>query len=110
MQVDWQDASADVIVFVRSEAAGMVTGKQGFVVNQIRKQSGASVQLMRDEVQNTRPCRPTCPCFHASRPCLTFEGLFVDNLPATGIDVERGFLRSDQWDAAKHPESSEAHF
>ncbi|CAK9047220.1 Cell cycle serine/threonine-protein kinase CDC5/MSD2 [Durusdinium trenchii] len=56
MQVDWQDAQADVIVFVRSEAAGMVTGKQGFVLNQIRKQSGAQVQLLRDEVQSTRPC------------------------------------------------------
>ena len=29
MQVDWQDAQADIILFVRSEAAGMVTGKQG---------------------------------------------------------------------------------
>lgn len=29
MQIDWQDAQADVILFVRSEAAGMVTGKQG---------------------------------------------------------------------------------
>ena len=29
MQVEWQDAQADILVFVRSEAAGMVTGKQG---------------------------------------------------------------------------------
>ena len=29
MQVDWQDAQTDIILFVRSEAAGMVTGKQG---------------------------------------------------------------------------------
>ena len=28
----------------------------GFVLNQIRKQSGAQVQLLRDEVQGTRPC------------------------------------------------------
>ncbi|CAJ1338578.1 unnamed protein product [Effrenium voratum] len=56
MQVEWQDAQADILVFVRSEAAGMVTGKQGFVLNQIRKQSGAQVQLLRDEVQSTRPC------------------------------------------------------
>lgn len=56
MQVDWQDAQTDIILFVRSEAAGMVTGKQGFVLNQIRKQSGAQLQLLRDEVQSTRPC------------------------------------------------------
>lgn len=28
----------------------------GFVLNQIRKQSGAQLQLLRDEVQSTRPC------------------------------------------------------
>ncbi|CAE7467325.1 CDC5 [Symbiodinium natans] len=56
MHMDWQDAEADTVLLVRADAAGMVTGKQGFVLNQIRKQSGANVQLLRDEVQGTRPC------------------------------------------------------
>ena len=34
----------------------MVIMVSGFVLNQIRKQSGAQLQLLRDEVQSTRPC------------------------------------------------------
>mmetsp|Transcript_3656 Transcript_3656/g.6527 ORF Transcript_3656/g.6527 Transcript_3656/m.6527 type:complete len:591 (-) Transcript_3656:99-1871(-) len=57
LQMDWQDAEAETILLVRAEAAGMVTGKQGYALNQIRKRSGARVQLLRDEVQGTRPCK-----------------------------------------------------
>eukprot|EP00931_Biecheleriopsis_adriatica_P039178 TRINITY_DN22416_c0_g1_i2.p1 TRINITY_DN22416_c0_g1~~TRINITY_DN22416_c0_g1_i2.p1 ORF type:complete len:702 (+),score=160.23 TRINITY_DN22416_c0_g1_i2:85-2190(+) len=45
-----------VVVLVRAEAAGMVIGKQGWVLRQIRKQSNAKIQLLREEVRGHRPC------------------------------------------------------
>lgn len=45
-----------VVLFVRAEAAGMVIGKQGWVLKQIRKQSNAKIQLLREEVRGQRPC------------------------------------------------------
>lgn len=67
MQVDWQDAQADIILFVRSEAAGMVTGKQGAQY----QFSCSSSDTQDSKVQNARrlnyPCKilqnvdhPTC--------------------------------------------------
>jgi len=53
---DWQDTEVEVLLLVRAEAAGVVTGKQGFVLSQIREQSGASIQLLREEVEGQRPC------------------------------------------------------
>jgi len=53
---DWRDTEAEVVLFVRAEAAGVVTGKRGFVLNQIKKQSGAKIQLLREEVEGQRPC------------------------------------------------------
>jgi len=46
----------EVVLLIRGEAAGVVVGKQGFVLRQIRKQSGARVQLFREECQGQRPC------------------------------------------------------
>jgi len=46
----------EVVLFVRAEAAGVVIGKQGFVLNQIRKQSGVKIQLLREQVMGQRPC------------------------------------------------------
>merc|ERR1711988_783523 len=40
-----------VVLFVRAEAAGVVIGKQGFVLNQIRNQSGARIYLLREQVK-----------------------------------------------------------
>merc|ERR1711939_1145704 len=48
--------SFNVVLFVRDEAAGIVIGKQGFVLNQIRKQSGAKIYIMREHVKGQRPC------------------------------------------------------
>eukprot|EP00929_Paragymnodinium_shiwhaense_P050883 TRINITY_DN25619_c0_g3_i1.p1 TRINITY_DN25619_c0_g3~~TRINITY_DN25619_c0_g3_i1.p1 ORF type:complete len:820 (-),score=138.00 TRINITY_DN25619_c0_g3_i1:829-3288(-) len=56
LQADWRDIEAKVALLVRAEAAGMVTGKQGFVLQQIRKQSGVTMQLLKDEMQGQRPC------------------------------------------------------
>lgn len=56
LHTDWQDTEAEVLLLVRAEAAGVVTGKQGFVLNQIREQSGARIQLLREEVEGQRPC------------------------------------------------------
>lgn len=53
---DWRDTEAEILLLVRSEAAGVVIGKQGFVLKQIREQSGASIQLLREEVEGQRPC------------------------------------------------------
>ena len=44
------------VLFVRAEAAGMVIGKQGWMLKQIRKQSNAKIQLLREEVRGQRPC------------------------------------------------------
>ncbi|CAE8652312.1 unnamed protein product, partial [Polarella glacialis] len=46
----------EVVVLVRAEAAGMVVGKQGWVLKQIRKQSDAKINLLREEVRGQRPC------------------------------------------------------
>lgn len=56
LQADWRDTEAEVLLFVRAEAAGAVAGKRGFVLGQIREQSGARIQLWRDEVHGQRPC------------------------------------------------------
>ena len=45
-----------VVLFVRAEAAGVIIGKQGWVLKQIRKQSDAKIQLLREEVRGQRPC------------------------------------------------------
>jgi len=56
LKKDWRDQEAEVLLFVRIEAAGVVTGKQGYVLDNIRKHSGARIQLLRQEVENQRPC------------------------------------------------------
>lgn len=53
---DWRDAQSEVLLLVRAEAAGVVTGKQGFVLDRIRKHAGARIQLLRQEVEGQRPC------------------------------------------------------
>lgn len=45
-----------VTLFVRAEAAGVVIGKQGWVLGRVRKQSGAKINLLREEVRGQRPC------------------------------------------------------
>uniref|UniRef100_A0A7S2QNB2 K Homology domain-containing protein n=1 Tax=Zooxanthella nutricula TaxID=1333877 RepID=A0A7S2QNB2_9DINO len=47
---------AALLLFIRAEAAGVVVGKQGFVLRQIGQQSGASIELLREEVKRLRPC------------------------------------------------------
>merc|ERR1712032_363034 len=47
---------AEVVLLVRAEAAGVVIGKQGFVLEQIRKQSGAKVQILSEQLRGQRPC------------------------------------------------------
>uniref|UniRef100_A0A7S2KJ16 K Homology domain-containing protein n=1 Tax=Zooxanthella nutricula TaxID=1333877 RepID=A0A7S2KJ16_9DINO len=47
---------AEVVLFVRAEAAGVVTGKQQFKLRQIRKESGASIQLQPETIKGQRPC------------------------------------------------------
>lgn len=47
---------SELVLLVRAEAVGVVIGKQGFMLNRIRKQSGASVQLLREQVRGQRPC------------------------------------------------------
>lgn len=47
---------AEVLLLIRAEAAGIVKGKQGFVLKQICEQSGAKVQLLEEEVRGQRPC------------------------------------------------------
>eukprot|EP00419_Tripos_fusus_P083682 CAMPEP_0172936012 /NCGR_PEP_ID=MMETSP1075-20121228/221803_1 /TAXON_ID=2916 /ORGANISM="Ceratium fusus, Strain PA161109" /LENGTH=577 /DNA_ID=CAMNT_0013797379 /DNA_START=150 /DNA_END=1880 /DNA_ORIENTATION=- len=56
-KADWRDTEAEVLLLVRSEAAGVITGKQGFVLNQIREQSKATIQLLRDQVEGQRPLK-----------------------------------------------------
>lgn len=53
MQVDWQDAQADVIVFVRSEAAGMVTGKQGAATRFPQRSKLPSTDLCYADFRNS---------------------------------------------------------
>lgn len=45
-----------MVLLVRAEAAGVVTGKRCFVLNCIRERSGAKIQLLREEVKSQRPC------------------------------------------------------
>lgn len=56
-KADWRDTEAEVLLLVRSEAAGVITGKQGYVLNQIREQSKATIQLLRDQVEGQRPLK-----------------------------------------------------
>eukprot|EP00927_Polykrikos_kofoidii_P024798 TRINITY_DN22451_c0_g1_i1.p1 TRINITY_DN22451_c0_g1~~TRINITY_DN22451_c0_g1_i1.p1 ORF type:complete len:652 (-),score=87.03 TRINITY_DN22451_c0_g1_i1:72-2027(-) len=56
LDTDWRDTEAEVVLLVRTEAAGVVTGKRGFVLDQIRARSGARFKLLRDEVEGQRPC------------------------------------------------------
>lgn len=49
-------AGLEAVLLVRAEAAGVVIGKQGFCLQQIREQSGARIQLLREEVEGQRPC------------------------------------------------------
>jgi len=53
---DWRDIDSEVILLVRREAVGVVMGKQGFVLNQIRKQSGADIRFVRLEAERQQPC------------------------------------------------------
>lgn len=46
----------ELMLLVRTEAAGVVIGKQGFMLEQIRKRSGAAVKLLREQLQGQRPC------------------------------------------------------
>jgi len=46
----------EAVLLVRAEAAGVVVGKQGFVLSHIRKQSGARIQLLHEHVKGQRPC------------------------------------------------------
>merc|ERR1711879_926225 len=45
-----------VAILVRMEAAGIVIGKQGYVLNQIRKQCDVKLQFLREHVNGQRPC------------------------------------------------------
>merc|ERR1711908_40063 len=53
--------SVEVELFVRAEAAGVVIGKQGFVLQQIRRQSGAKIYLRKEEEEGLRPCQISGP-------------------------------------------------
>lgn len=56
LNADWRDQEVEVYILVRTEATGVVTGKQGFVLDRIRKHSGARIRLLRQEVEGQRPC------------------------------------------------------
>mmetsp|Transcript_111866 Transcript_111866/g.357050 ORF Transcript_111866/g.357050 Transcript_111866/m.357050 type:complete len:188 (+) Transcript_111866:1255-1818(+) len=47
---------AELVLLVRAEAAGVVIGKQGFMLKQIRERSGATITLLREQVHGQRPC------------------------------------------------------
>jgi len=47
---------SELVLMVRAEAAGVVIGKQGFMLKQIRERSGATITLLREQVQGQRPC------------------------------------------------------
>lgn len=47
---------AEVVLMVRAEAAGVVIGKQGFMLKQIRERSGSTISLLREQVHGQRPC------------------------------------------------------
>lgn len=53
------DVEEEVLLFIRAEAVGVVTGKMGFMVTQICQQSGAKIQLLHEEVKGQRPCLVT---------------------------------------------------
>merc|ERR1712032_571881 len=46
----------ELLLLIREEAAGIVIGKRGFVLQQMRRQSGATIELYREEVQGQRHC------------------------------------------------------
>lgn len=46
----------EVVVLVRVEAAGIIIGKQGFMLKQISTKSGARIQLLREQASGQRPC------------------------------------------------------
>jgi len=48
-----------VTFMIRKEAAGAVIGGQGACLKQVREQSGAKIQLAREEVEGQRPCTIT---------------------------------------------------
>mmetsp|Transcript_3209 Transcript_3209/g.5704 ORF Transcript_3209/g.5704 Transcript_3209/m.5704 type:complete len:762 (-) Transcript_3209:12-2297(-) len=50
-----------VMLLVRKDAAGVVIGKQGAGLESIHRESGARVHVLRDEVENQRPCTITGP-------------------------------------------------
>lgn len=56
LNADWRDTESEALLLIRAEAAGVVIGKQGFVLDHIRKHSGAKIQLLRQEVEGQRPC------------------------------------------------------
>eukprot|EP00928_Gymnodinium_smaydae_P073916 TRINITY_DN57016_c0_g1_i1.p1 TRINITY_DN57016_c0_g1~~TRINITY_DN57016_c0_g1_i1.p1 ORF type:complete len:708 (+),score=69.65 TRINITY_DN57016_c0_g1_i1:146-2125(+) len=45
-----------VIVFVRKEVVGAIIGKQGTTLQRLRKQSGAKMWVLREEVDAKQPC------------------------------------------------------
>jgi len=45
----------EVVLLVRAEAVGVVIGKQGWMLKQIH-QSGADIELLREELRGQRPC------------------------------------------------------
>lgn len=49
-------AETGVVVLVRAEAAGMIIGKQGWMLRQIKKQSNTKMQILREEIRGQRPC------------------------------------------------------
>merc|ERR1719401_3160251 len=53
LHAEGQEPSDEVraVLLVRAEAAGVVIGKQGFLLKQINHQSGARVHLLREEVE-----------------------------------------------------------
>eukprot|EP00929_Paragymnodinium_shiwhaense_P113401 TRINITY_DN81692_c0_g1_i1.p1 TRINITY_DN81692_c0_g1~~TRINITY_DN81692_c0_g1_i1.p1 ORF type:complete len:743 (-),score=165.22 TRINITY_DN81692_c0_g1_i1:106-2334(-) len=46
----------EAVLLIRAEAAGVVIGKQGFVIKRLQKLSGARIQVQREEVEGQRPC------------------------------------------------------
>merc|ERR1719326_1786199 len=55
-KVDEELKEVTVVMFLRDEIVGWVIGKKGRVLRQVRAESNARVQLLRDEVEGKRPC------------------------------------------------------
>merc|ERR1740121_832213 len=62
----------EVALLVRAEAAGVVIGKQGFMMQQIRQESGASVQFLREQIRGQRPCVLSPGCCTPRGGCSTW--------------------------------------